>query len=172
MTNGAAVPSMVPFPGLSYRLTNFQAGNVGTPATLVATALYSFNLPAGFFPAEGCCARIEMFGNLAANANLKTVTVTFAGVTVASDNGNVNGGGIRCVLDVMRVGGGAFDVASVLEMLRNRITNYSVAIAASAVLPIPITFVGQNGVAVANDIVWRATKLSIGRPTAYKNPFP
>lgn len=168
----ALPPTVIPFQSVGTKLTNFHYGTVGTPASILATTLYAFNLPPAYFPDEGCVARVELFGIFAANGNLKTISVTVGGNLVAGDNAGTNGGGLRCVLDIMRVGGTSFDVSSVLEMLRSRVTNYVAGLNINPALAIPITLVGQNGVAQANDIVWHATKISMSRPILYKNPFP
>lgn len=128
----------------------------GTAADLVETDLWTYTLPANALNANGKGVRVTIWGTVGANANSKTIKAYFAGTQVAAQTTTANAAGWVITATILRTGasaqlGGATVLVDLLAAGRAQTTTPAGDTTASII----IKFTGQNGSAVANDVVFR-----------------
>jgi len=135
----------------------------GTPASTAETDLWTYSLPANTLNANNKGVRITVFGTTAANGNAKTVRLYFGG-TVIGDRGTSifgTGGSWRYESEVIRTGASA-QLAVGAAVYNGATQGVDVTTPAGDTTgAIVIKVSGQNGTAVANDIVFRGAVVEV-----------
>lgn len=124
-----------------------------TGANTTLTTLQTFTLPANTLDAVGRGIRVKAWGTFGADANGKTITITFGGTTIYnSTTVTANGGGWIIWGDIFKTASNAqtFYFTSILS---NSLSNTSVATSSiTDTNTIVVSVTGQNSIATANDI--------------------
>jgi hypothetical protein len=128
---------------------------VGTDANTNEKDLWTYTLPAGAMPTADRGIRFTAFGTLAANANNKTLKGYFGATQCAALSTTASGSHweVRCI--VLRTGAATqlSDGWVSIALGTQNITVATPAETLSGAVVVKVT--GQNGVAAANDIVFR-----------------
>lgn len=142
-------------------VVNASAVQAATGANLLETTLWQYVLPAGALDTDGRGIRIVAALGMAANANNKQIRLYF-GSTLLFDTGalSVNGSPLRFDATVVRRSASA-QVGSAAAWWASGYDSKLVFPAESATGAITIKITGQNGTAVANDIVFHAAVVEL-----------
>lgn len=140
-------------------ILNVQTGSIGTPANLLETTLFTYNLAAALLGTNGSGVRLKAWGTLAANGNTKTVRLYFGATVVVAfstganaDHWIVDATIIRTGANTQNSSGESRHASSTADAsLTGRVKTASPAEVTSA--PITVKVTGINSVASANDIV-------------------
>lgn len=133
---------------------------VGTGADTNETDLWTYSLPANTLSANGKGVRVTVFGSCASNTNAKTIK-TYFGSTVVVSNATSNASTViwQAEAVILRTGASAqLSEGWTLAGGTNSLNNNGLALTTPAETTtgaIVIKVTGQNGTAVANDIVFR-----------------
>ena len=129
----------------------------GTPASTAETTLWTYSLPANTLSANAKGVRVTVFGSFAANTNTKTLRLKFGATTVFSESGAgaFNGNGFVASGVVVRTGASAQVGIGNMMFGGGAATDAPVTPAEDTTAAIAIAFTGENGIASANDIVFR-----------------
>lgn len=129
---------------------------VGTTAVTTEEDLWTYSLPAGALNADGRGVRIIAWGTFAANANNKTVKVYFGATNNSSASYTTapNGTLWKFTVDILR-GSATTQFGSSLFSAGGLSGTNIMAPTETLSGAVTIKVTGQNGTAVANDIVFR-----------------
>lgn len=142
--------------------------STGTAADVNETDLWTYTLPANALSANGRGVRITVHVTTAADANAKTIRVYFGGTPIANSATVLtapNNVGYYAVLTVIRTGASAQVMFGVQNLSTAAIAQNTTTLAIDTTAAIVIKLTGQNGVATANDVVFKAAMVeSVGSP--------
>lgn len=141
----------------------FNTTQVGTAADTVETDLMTDSVPADVLEVNGRTVFVEAWGTFAANANTKTVRLKHATKVLASASGAFNN--LKWFLhgQVTRTAVDAQDVFGYGLVESNNPTGFVVDTdAADENIAQTVKVTGQNGTAVANDIVAHGFRWWVG----------
>lgn len=130
--------------------------NVGTPASIVETALKTITIAANSLAKTGQGVRIRVWGSTAANANTKTIRLKYGSTTLLTNGVTTAPNGVYWEFEAMvfRTSGSFiahFGKGQVGTALQN--PNHSVSVSKDNTAAQDIVLTGQNGTASANEIV-------------------
>jgi hypothetical protein len=141
--------------GVDQPVLSASSVQVGTDANTNEKDLWTYTLPAGAMPTADRGIRFTAFGTLAANANNKTLKGYFGATQCAALSTTASGSHweVRCI--VLRTGAATqlSDGWVSIALGTQNITVATPAETLSGAVVVKVT--GQNGVAAANDIVFR-----------------
>lgn len=149
------------------RVLTVSTTQVGTDANLNEKDLWSYSLPANTLNADGRAVRIEAWGTGAANANAKTVNFYIGGtVFVAATAQTSNPLVWRVFATLIRTGAAAevLNASMTHGIGSNGVQTVRANVAAGAfdtTQGMIIKVTGTNGVAVANDILFRGAMVEL-----------
>lgn len=133
-----------------------NTATTGTGADTTEDVLWTYSLPANTLSADGKSVRITVMWQAGATANNKTTKVYFGSTaytarSAAADNGTM----FRLVMEVLRTGASAQVMAAMFTASGGLVGSTVVTPAEDMTAAIVIKFTGQNGTAVANDVVFK-----------------
>jgi hypothetical protein len=131
---------------------------LGTGANTTETDLWTYSLPAGHLSINGHAVRVTTWGTFGANANTKNVRIYFGATVLGLFTTTANGLAWRASGMVLRSGASSqFGYADQAVDLGGSNTQVRLTTPAETMAnAITIKITGQNGSAVANDIIFRA----------------
>ena len=126
--------------------------NVGTDADTLEKNLFAYTLPANTLKL-GTVIEIYAYGVCAANANVKTVRGYFGAATQTAFSGAVNGSSwwIRITVSQRATGNQSFCGRGGFAASNATATSTTIGVDETATILLRVT--GQNGTAVANDLI-------------------
>lgn len=146
--------SAFPANQLGRAYSNVTAGGVATAAGTSAQILGTYTIPTGILAATGQGIKIRAWGSTAANANAKTMALTFGATTVATCNGTTSGANWSLEAEVYR------NAATTQVAIGKSIYNATIALTESAPAEtlanaIVATFTATDGTNSASDITMK-----------------
>lgn len=148
-----AVPvSATTLKGRTVSLVDVNTTQAGTPASTVATALSTFNLPANSLSANGLGVRIDAWGTLAANGSAKQIRLQFGNTVVVGSTTTGSATSWRANAVVLRTASTTYEaIGTLLEGANSIVTQATPD--ANSTAAIAIQLIGQNSSSFANEIV-------------------
>lgn len=144
-----------------------EEASAQTGANTTETDLWSYVLPANTLSVDGYGVRITTSGTLGATANNKTVRLYFGATVIASvPTNNFNGETWRFVAEVFRTSAGAQVTSSFRILSASGSTSTITTPAETLTGAVTIKLTGQNGAAVAGDVVSRTALIEFLRAGA------
>jgi hypothetical protein len=148
--------------GTRTRVLTVSVAQSGTPANTNETDLWTYTLPANTLDADGRGVRIDTWGSIANNANLKSVRLKFGGSTIAFRltvaDSNFSWNAYATVLRTSattQISLGYYDFSGGAHVI------FQTALAATMSSPIIINLTGQNGTSNANDVLLKAAMVEL-----------
>jgi hypothetical protein len=134
-------------------LSLFTSTTSGPNSGTTETDLGTYSMPGGTLSVNGQKVRITAWGQIASNANLKTIKLYFGSTVLITDNGTVNGAGFRLYGEVVRTGA-TTQVAHGISMMQRTLLNGFTSPAETLANAITIKATGQSAVG-SNDLTLR-----------------
>ncbi len=138
---------------------------VGTGANTTETDLWSYSLPANTLNADGRTLRVTVSGDNAANANAKTVRFYFGATSVFISNAaTTNPASWAATYLITRTGASAqlllraVSIYGAGAVVANPVTSTPAEVSSGAIV---MKITGQNGIAAANDIVFKGALVEV-----------
>lgn len=137
-------------------LLHVSTTSAATPASLVETDLWTYTLPSNTLDVDGKGIRLQAFLTLAANTNSKVVKVYLNGILLHTVTSTISGA--RVFLDTVLIRtGAAAETGWALATVGAAVVAPSwILETANTAAPLILKITGTNGVATANDIVFRS----------------
>lgn len=134
---------------------------VGTDANLTEKDLWTYQLPANTLNANGRAVRISVYVETADNANTKTVRLYFAGISLGAAVSTAGEKLVASYIVVRTAPASQHGFGTWAKSGGGGTGSWAASPAGDTTAAITIKVTGQNGTAVANDVVFRAAVVEV-----------